>query len=285
MKITEEESRRIRTYYADKYLSGCGVEVGAESNPLVVTNRRVSIEYVDRLPPEETSKLHTIPLRRIVTPDYIGEADALNIFTDNKFDFVIANHLLEHMHDPIGAMIEWLRILKDGGILFLTIPNYRCNEYDFCRRPADIDHLINDYRTQPHNMKDEHWREFITKVEGIDAEDPSFERRLAEFRKIDFRIHMHVFDKRLLMDMLEFLIAIGEKVRVLELFTFKYSYEILLIIKKSDQIGTELNLKHRLLNLRLLNAIAFEYLINEKQGICPVPSLNPFFTWSISHAK
>jgi ubiquinone/menaquinone biosynthesis C-methylase UbiE len=41
------------------------------------------------------------------------------MLADSSQDFVIANHLLEHLPDPIGALKEWYRVLRAGGTLFL----------------------------------------------------------------------------------------------------------------------------------------------------------------------
>jgi SAM-dependent methyltransferase len=38
------------------------------------------------------------------------------------FDAVWSHHCLEHIADPIGALIKWRSLLKPGGELFLTVP-------------------------------------------------------------------------------------------------------------------------------------------------------------------
>jgi SAM-dependent methyltransferase len=43
-------------------------------------------------------------------------------FENNKFDFVIANHILEHITDDYKAMKEILRVLKPGGQAILQVP-------------------------------------------------------------------------------------------------------------------------------------------------------------------
>lgn len=43
-------------------------------------------------------------------------------FDSNSFDFVIANHVLEHVHDDGSALKEILRILKPGGYAILQTP-------------------------------------------------------------------------------------------------------------------------------------------------------------------
>lgn len=43
-------------------------------------------------------------------------------FADNNFDFVIANHILEHVPNDRLAMQEMRRVLKPGGIGILQIP-------------------------------------------------------------------------------------------------------------------------------------------------------------------
>jgi 2-polyprenyl-3-methyl-5-hydroxy-6-metoxy-1,4-benzoquinol methylase len=44
-------------------------------------------------------------------------------FPPNYFDVITLNHVLEHMLDPNEELIELRRILKNNGILFLSVPN------------------------------------------------------------------------------------------------------------------------------------------------------------------
>lgn len=39
-------------------------------------------------------------------------------------DAIWSHHCLEHIRDPIGALISWRRVLKPGGVLFLTVPQF-----------------------------------------------------------------------------------------------------------------------------------------------------------------
>ena len=43
-------------------------------------------------------------------------------FTDDEFDFIICNHVLEHIPDDTKAMQELYRILKPGGTAILQVP-------------------------------------------------------------------------------------------------------------------------------------------------------------------
>ena len=53
---------------------------------------------------------------RWLPPDRIGELQGL--------DAVWSHHCLEHIRDPIGALISWRRTLKPNGALFLTVPQF-----------------------------------------------------------------------------------------------------------------------------------------------------------------
>lgn len=268
LKITEKRAGEIRTFYADKYLYGNGIEIGAEANPLIVNKNNTMIKYVDRIQPEEISKIYNIPIEYIIKPDFISEADSLDIFPDNNFDFVVANHILEHMVNPIGAIREWLRILKDDGILFLSVPNFRGNEYDFCRKPVDVNHLIQDHYNHDHDLKSDHWKEFIEHVEGINPRENiiAFNERFELFREIDFRIHMHVFNKKLCFDILNFLINNKEKLSLVDIFSFKYSFEILLILRKSSIRNIKSTFKSKINSVLLLNKLIREYLARNSQS-------------------
>ena len=53
----------------------------------------------------------------------IMEINMLNIpYGENHFDFVIANHVLEHVHDLSKALSEIQRVLKIGGYAILQTP-------------------------------------------------------------------------------------------------------------------------------------------------------------------
>lgn len=43
-------------------------------------------------------------------------------FGDQQFDVVIANHVLEHVHDDLAAFREVHRVLKPGGFAVLQVP-------------------------------------------------------------------------------------------------------------------------------------------------------------------
>lgn len=51
------------------------------------------------------------------------KADICNLpFKDNSYDFILCNHVLEHIPDDTKAMQELYRVLKPGGTAILQIP-------------------------------------------------------------------------------------------------------------------------------------------------------------------
>jgi SAM-dependent methyltransferase len=54
------------------------------------------------------------------------EADVLSLpLEDHTVDGILAKHLLEHIVDPVKAILEWKRVLKLGGKLVILCPDYR----------------------------------------------------------------------------------------------------------------------------------------------------------------
>ena len=55
----------------------------------------------------------------------LSVGDAYNlVFPDNSFDFVLLMEVIEHFDDPIAALREIYRVLKPGGKVFISFPNY-----------------------------------------------------------------------------------------------------------------------------------------------------------------
>lgn len=45
-------------------------------------------------------------------------------FKDNSVDFILCSHLLEHLDNPIGFMLELHRICKKDAIIDLSVPHF-----------------------------------------------------------------------------------------------------------------------------------------------------------------
>lgn len=62
-----------------------------------------------------------------------GDAQYLNGVDDNKYDFLVCSHGIEHMEDPSIALKNWSRVVKEGGFLSITAPLYSAYEkfHDF----------------------------------------------------------------------------------------------------------------------------------------------------------
>ena len=57
-------------------------------------------------------------------PDYLADIRSLP-FEDRSADVLMAIHVVEHFYrwEVQSLLIEWWRVLKDGGILILELPN------------------------------------------------------------------------------------------------------------------------------------------------------------------
>lgn len=63
----------------------------------------------------------SLDISRRRSPDIQGDACSLP-FVDHVFDAIVSTEVLEHLHDPQGAVDEIWRVLKSGGIAIITAP-------------------------------------------------------------------------------------------------------------------------------------------------------------------
>ena len=125
-------------------LEGDGIEIGAFRNPRFCPNGRV--RYVDSLSREDSLRYFPEAMlgMPVVKPDVVCPADDLASFADGSLDFVVASHLLEHIRDPLGALVEWHRVLRVGGRIFLALPDMRRTS-DSERVRTTLEHLVADH--------------------------------------------------------------------------------------------------------------------------------------------
>lgn len=133
---------RYRT--ARAYLHGKGLEIGALHFPLPLPSG-VTVRYVDNKTQEENLKRCPNAKRsQVLLPDLVEDGFILASLPKASEDFVIANHVLEHAPDPLGALHNWARIIRNGGCIFLTLPiAEQC--FDRKRPISSLEHLKEDY--------------------------------------------------------------------------------------------------------------------------------------------
>jgi SAM-dependent methyltransferase len=80
----------------------------------------------------------------------VGAAVEALPFRDERFDFVICTQVFEYLPDPGLAVAEIKRVLRKGGILFLSAPSVflRENNKEYWRfLPEALRHLLREFET------------------------------------------------------------------------------------------------------------------------------------------
>jgi predicted SAM-dependent methyltransferase len=181
---------QVRRDIAFKYLSGKGIEVGALHAPLEVPDT-VKVYYVDRMSVSELRKQYPeLNGTNLIEADIVDNGETLSSIPDNFWDFVIANHMIEHCQNPIGALENFLRVVKPGGIIYMGVPDKRYI-FDVDRPMTSLDHLIRDYKEGPEWSKVSHYHEYVRLVEKF-PEEQVLARQQALIN-IDYSIHFHVW--------------------------------------------------------------------------------------------
>jgi SAM-dependent methyltransferase len=98
--------RALDPAFTDLFFVGEGIDVGAGPDGLA------SLGHL--FPKMGTVRLWDIP---------DGDAMLMAGVPDDSFDFVHSSHCLEHLVNPATALGHWLRIVKPGGFLIVTIPD------------------------------------------------------------------------------------------------------------------------------------------------------------------
>lgn len=71
-----------------------------------------------------SSSLHGGQAGVISRADVTASGDYMPMFADGEMDYVIARHNLQHYKDHVKALLEWIRVLKPGGLLAVAVPDH-----------------------------------------------------------------------------------------------------------------------------------------------------------------
>lgn len=107
----KECSKSIQRRLADsnfvrRYFVGAGVDIGGKPDPLCL--------YAELFG----------GIKSVKTWDWEdGDAQIMAGVEDGTYDFVHSSHCLEHLVNPCAGLGAWLRIVRPGGYLVITVPD------------------------------------------------------------------------------------------------------------------------------------------------------------------
>jgi SAM-dependent methyltransferase len=188
------------------WLKGDGIEIGALHRPLAVP-ATARVKYVDRLPEAELRRHYPELADQPFAPvSVLGSAEDLSAFADNSLDFVIANHLLEHLEDPIRGLKEFDRVLRQDGVLYLALPDPRVS-FDKARQLTTVEHLLDEHLRGTQTNRRTHYLDWAANVDR----DPEPAARASRLMEMDYSIHFHVWKPD---TFIEFLVAARKEARL-----------------------------------------------------------------------
>jgi SAM-dependent methyltransferase len=92
--------------FAARYFVGHGIDVGGGHDSLAL--------FVELFPLIEHVVIYDAPQ---------GDAQKLANVDDGAFDFLFSSHCLEHVRDPVEALANWIRVVRRGGHLVISVPD------------------------------------------------------------------------------------------------------------------------------------------------------------------
>lgn len=236
---------KVRELVAQSYIWGNGIEIGAFASPLSVPTG-VKVTYIDKSDVDAVTEPFSISgltledfgvdVGSIIKPDIVDDGETLSKVGDYSQDFVIANHVLEHFEDPIKGFRNMLRVLKHGGILYLSLPEMR-RSFDRTREQTSFEHILRDYEEGPGWSRDQAYAEFakIFVTQGMDkglfekssgAQREAFENQQAKvLNEVNFSIHFHAWTMDGMQDMF---LRIKQR--------FKLAFETRLMLQNGDEV-------------------------------------------------
>lgn len=180
-----------RILLPEKYLKGRGIEVGAFHAPLPLPDDchadyldKVGIDQLKEWMPE-TNDLYC------VFPKHIDDGEKLAKVKSKSYDFLIANHMLEHTENVFKTIDNHLRAVKDGGYLFYALPDKRFT-FDKERELTTYEHLKDEYYNGSEKNRVAHFKDFGRLVSKV-TDEAQLDNYVEDHIRNNRDIHFHVW--------------------------------------------------------------------------------------------
>jgi len=213
--------KKIKSYELIKAVvtKGHGFEIGGSSNIFKDTGLIPVYRHIKNLDncnfsrntvwegQIDTSYEYNYHKSKKVGTQYILEATNLEKLEDNKYDFLLSSHMIEHTANPIKALKEWLRIVKTGGYMILVVP-HKDGTFDHKRPITAIEHLIEDYENNIDEYDLTHLDEILKfhdlKLDPDAGTYKEFEKR-SQVNHDNRCLHHHTFTTKTIVELMDYL--------------------------------------------------------------------------------
>ncbi|WP_158813599.1 methyltransferase domain-containing protein [Methylocapsa sp. S129] len=187
--LVAENSLQLREIGAS-FLHGAGVEFGAASNPLPIPADCV-VTYGDTLTYEELlARLYPgQSAADMIKPTILASIEDLGAVPSN-LDFMASAHVIEHVPDPVGAIVRAASKLRPGGHLLLMVPDMK-ETFDRHRALTTLDHLLLDFYAPSRERDKAHFQEFYR--DAFTTPEDQYEETWIKNWEERFPIHYHTW--------------------------------------------------------------------------------------------
>jgi SAM-dependent methyltransferase len=111
--------------FATRYFVGHGIDVGGGYDSLAL--------FVELFPLIRNVVIYDSPQ---------GDAQKLANVDNESFDFLFSSHCLEHVHDATEALSNWIRVVRRGGHLVISVPDEDLYEQGVWPSTFNSDHKL-----------------------------------------------------------------------------------------------------------------------------------------------
>ncbi len=147
--------------FSNRYFVGEGLDIGGKPDPLALYR-----EVFSRIASVRTWDIED------------GDAQFLAGVPDASYDFVHSSHCLEHLHNPGEGLANWLRVIRPGGHVIVTVPDEDLYEQGRFPSTFNVDHKWTFTIHKPHSWSGKSIN-VLTLVSRLGPEAPARASRTA----------------------------------------------------------------------------------------------------------
>ncbi|MBI4403433.1 MAG: methyltransferase domain-containing protein [Deltaproteobacteria bacterium] len=186
-----------------RLLKGEGIEIGALHQPAHLPTR-CHVRYLDCMSKKVAVGLFPeVDANQMVEVDWVVDLDCedARAAVGKQFDFVIANHIIEHVANPIRFLEQLFNLTKKKGLLVLSAPD-KDFTFDKARTLTPFEHLLQDFNAGVTEASEDHYLDFLRGVHPeVFETEQLLQQTLSHVRRR--KEHVHVWDSRSFKDFVE----------------------------------------------------------------------------------